>query len=244
MVRLRPTCTTSRRERTHDRAGPRARAVRAFSRPPTKPSSFFEEHLFSRAGARIVRVAHGHWSGRPQSGAAPTSGALLRRLSCRGRASRMRGRLERCRTRRHSHCQSAAQRRAAASTASGLRSRSAVRPSTTASICTRPSRRETAGSRATPICPTPFAALRRARSRRRMACSLPCAGISRSRSARSVDAEHACATCSRSAASERSSPHLEVETYTWGVLPPALRNGDVGDDIARELQWVRAELGA
>lgn len=40
------------------------------------------------------------------------------------------------------------------------------------------------------------------------------------------------------------SPHLEVETYTWGVLPPALRSQDLSHDIARELSWVRAELGA
>jgi len=39
------------------------------------------------------------------------------------------------------------------------------------------------------------------------------------------------------------SPHLEVETYTWGVLPEALRQADVADDIARELSWVIEELG-
>ena len=31
------------------------------------------------------------------------------------------------------------------------------------------------------------------------------------------------------------SPHLEVETYTWDVLPPALRDGPVQDAVAREL---------
>ena len=40
------------------------------------------------------------------------------------------------------------------------------------------------------------------------------------------------------------SPHLEVETYTWNVLPDDLKNGDIASDIARELQWVRSELGA
>jgi hypothetical protein len=40
------------------------------------------------------------------------------------------------------------------------------------------------------------------------------------------------------------SPHLEIETYTWSVLPPALRDGDVSVDIAREVQWVRSQLGA
>lgn len=38
------------------------------------------------------------------------------------------------------------------------------------------------------------------------------------------------------------SPHLEVETYTWNVLPSALREVDVANAIARELEWVRAEL--
>jgi sugar phosphate isomerase/epimerase len=40
------------------------------------------------------------------------------------------------------------------------------------------------------------------------------------------------------------SPHLEVETYTWHVLPAALRCQNLNDDIARELTWVRRELGA
>jgi len=31
---------------------------------------------------------------------------------------------------------------------------------------------------------------------------------------------------------------LEVETYTWGVLPPAFRNLSIVDAIARELEWV------
>ncbi len=39
-------------------------------------------------------------------------------------------------------------------------------------------------------------------------------------------------------------PHLEVETYTWDVLPAHMRGGDVGNDIARELSWVRSQLGA
>ena len=39
------------------------------------------------------------------------------------------------------------------------------------------------------------------------------------------------------------SAHLEVETYTWDVLPPALREVDMATAIARELAWCRAELG-
>lgn len=38
------------------------------------------------------------------------------------------------------------------------------------------------------------------------------------------------------------SPHLEVETYTWGVLPPDLRGETIEADIARELNWVLDRL--
>lgn len=40
------------------------------------------------------------------------------------------------------------------------------------------------------------------------------------------------------------SPHLEVETYTWDVLPADMREGDVASNVARELTWVRSQLGA
>ncbi len=43
---------------------------------------------------------------------------------------------------------------------------------------------------------------------------------------------------------EEVSPHLEVETYTWNVLPEGLKSTDMAGDIVRELQWVRMELGA
>ncbi|ANT63227.1 sugar phosphate isomerase (plasmid) [Salipiger sp. CCB-MM3] len=39
------------------------------------------------------------------------------------------------------------------------------------------------------------------------------------------------------------SPHLEVETYTWDVLPPELRTSSVDAAIARELRWVLERLG-
>ena len=38
------------------------------------------------------------------------------------------------------------------------------------------------------------------------------------------------------------SAHLEVETYTWGVLPEPFRSGSVDEAVARELAWVRTEL--
>jgi hypothetical protein len=40
------------------------------------------------------------------------------------------------------------------------------------------------------------------------------------------------------------SSHLEVETYTWDVLPPALRDVDVATAIARELVWCRDRIRA
>lgn len=40
------------------------------------------------------------------------------------------------------------------------------------------------------------------------------------------------------------SAHLEVETYTWDVLPPALRTQAVDEAVAREMHWVLDQLGA
>jgi hypothetical protein len=37
--------------------------------------------------------------------------------------------------------------------------------------------------------------------------------------------------------------HLEVETYTWDVLPERYRREDLSAAIARELDWVKRELG-
>jgi len=37
---------------------------------------------------------------------------------------------------------------------------------------------------------------------------------------------------------------LEVETYTWDVLPPELRLASVTDSIIREIQWLEAQLSA
>jgi sugar phosphate isomerase/epimerase len=40
------------------------------------------------------------------------------------------------------------------------------------------------------------------------------------------------------------SRHLEVETYTWDVLPPELATGAVHESVARELRWVLERLAA
>ena len=37
-------------------------------------------------------------------------------------------------------------------------------------------------------------------------------------------------------------PHLEMETYTWEVLPPNLRTPDVVDQLVREYEWTLALL--
>lgn len=37
-------------------------------------------------------------------------------------------------------------------------------------------------------------------------------------------------------------PHLEVETYTWNVLPPGWRTSPLDEAIARELNWVLDQL--
>jgi sugar phosphate isomerase/epimerase len=38
------------------------------------------------------------------------------------------------------------------------------------------------------------------------------------------------------------SSHLEVETYTWDVLPDSLKTGDIVEYVCRELEWVKGQL--
>jgi len=38
------------------------------------------------------------------------------------------------------------------------------------------------------------------------------------------------------------SPHLEIETYTWDVLPDTVRSETVDKDIQREIRWVLEQL--
>lgn len=38
------------------------------------------------------------------------------------------------------------------------------------------------------------------------------------------------------------SPHLEIETYTWDVLPDHLKTGDIVEYVTREIDWVKGEL--
>jgi sugar phosphate isomerase/epimerase len=38
------------------------------------------------------------------------------------------------------------------------------------------------------------------------------------------------------------SRQLEIETYTWDVLPDSLKTGDIVDYVCREIEWVRSQL--
>ena len=55
--------------------------------------------------------------------------------------------------------------------------------------------------------------------------------------------EHASAIEERSRSSRaRLSRQLEIETYTWDVLPAELKHGDIVEYVSRELEWVRGQL--
>lgn len=38
------------------------------------------------------------------------------------------------------------------------------------------------------------------------------------------------------------SPHLEIETYTWDVLPSGMRSATVDQDVVKEMRWVLGQL--
>jgi sugar phosphate isomerase/epimerase len=38
------------------------------------------------------------------------------------------------------------------------------------------------------------------------------------------------------------SPQLEIETYTWDVLPDSMKSGSIVDYVQRELDWVKGQL--
>jgi hypothetical protein len=39
-----------------------------------------------------------------------------------------------------------------------------------------------------------------------------------------------------------TSAHLEIETYTWDVLPAHLKTGDIVEYVTRELDWVKSQV--
>ena len=40
----------------------------------------------------------------------------------------------------------------------------------------------------------------------------------------------------------RISDQLEIETYTWDVLPDELKTGDIVEYVTKEIEWVRTQL--
>jgi hypothetical protein len=36
--------------------------------------------------------------------------------------------------------------------------------------------------------------------------------------------------------------HIEMETYTWEVLPEAMRTGSVVDQLVKEYEWTLGEM--
>ena len=40
------------------------------------------------------------------------------------------------------------------------------------------------------------------------------------------------------------SRQLEIETYTWDVLPDHLKTGDIVEYVCREIEWVKQQLVA
>jgi hypothetical protein len=46
------------------------------------------------------------------------------------------------------------------------------------------------------------------------------------------------------AANPAKCSHVEMETYTWEVLPPEMREGDVVEQLCREYDWTLRELAA
>jgi len=46
----------------------------------------------------------------------------------------------------------------------------------------------------------------------------------------------------RAAADPALTPHLEIETYTWDVLPDHLKTGDIVEYVTREIDWVKGQL--
>jgi hypothetical protein len=55
-------------------------------------------------------------------------------------------------------------------------------------------------------------------------------------------ADHLLVTLDALASYPTLCPHLEMETYTWEVLPPEVKNRDVVDQLVAEYEWTLARL--
>jgi hypothetical protein len=58
----------------------------------------------------------------------------------------------------------------------------------------------------------------------------------------STTSDHVLGILKLLAAEPQSCRHLEMETYTWAVLPEPLKTRDVADQIVGEYQWTLARL--
>ena len=58
----------------------------------------------------------------------------------------------------------------------------------------------------------------------------------------SLDALRDRGRAARATREQPLSPQLEIETYTWDVLPDELKTGDIVDYVCREIEWVRGQL--
>jgi hypothetical protein len=56
--------------------------------------------------------------------------------------------------------------------------------------------------------------------------------------------DHTLALLDWLAASPGACHHLEMETYTWAVLPPGLKSASVTDQLVREYEWILPQLVA
>jgi len=55
--------------------------------------------------------------------------------------------------------------------------------------------------------------------------------------------DHILATIAVLEADPKMCSHFEIETYTWAVMPEAMRSGDVVDQIVKEYEWCLSEFG-
>ena len=76
----------------------------------------------------------------------------------------------------------------------------------------------------------------------RVAHALPRAGVPRRSRRRSARRASRWSRRWRSTRRRRSRDHLEIETYTWDVLPSHLKTGDIVEYVTREIDWVKGQV--
>ena len=78
----------------------------------------------------------------------------------------------------------------------------------------------------------------------RMAHAFPRAGVPRRSRRRSAPPASPSRTRCAFHKAKPLSRQLEIETYTWDVLPDNLKTGDIVDYVCREIDWVRGQSDA